>query len=690
MIDGREKELLLTLDNLIAYHVLNPSTIHKMLGAYILFEFDGTACKRRQASAAYLDMVMEEENEGKEDAQVNILDYVYKDERDYVLKGLRRCLEDETVEKETLIYRYIVKNSSNLWVKLEIFPISRGTRSTFFCGIFHDISESVRKSHKLELLDRELYYLNNSVPVGYHRCADKSGYPFTYISNSFLKLVGYAREEIEELFDNKFQEMIHPLDRQRLFQEGYGKEHSKCKKNKWVEYRIKCRDGYHWILHQIALFDIEACRFFQGTILDITDSYIEIAEQKQSLQSQQKEMEEKEHEDLKKVQSVNNAKSAFLSNMSHELRTPLNAIVGFSEIAENSIHDKEAVWDCLEKIRSEASHLRNLINNVLEMSQIEHGKIELHEEKCSLALTICSAIHMMQPQFREKQMKLFFDMLQMGNKKVYADSARLQEVFLNIIDNMVKFTPGQGSISISVHQLTSEKEGYGFYEFIFQDSGIGMKEEFLSHIFEQFERERNTTDSGIKGIGLGMTIVKSVLDEMQGKIYVYSEQGKGTKFVIHVMLRLQDEIGQKEIEEKEILLQENENDQKAFYGKRILLVEDNELNREVARELLEDIGFTIEIAEEGSKALEMVKESKEGYYHAILMDIQMPVMDGYQATEAIRRLARNDVVRVPIIAITANTLENDRKKAMESGMNAYISKPLDIRELCGILAEYLL
>lgn len=966
MIDGREAEILLTLDNLIAYHVLSPSMIHKMLGAYILFEFDGTICRRHQASAAYLDMVMEEEKtieEEKNDLQKNMLDYIYEDERDYVLKGLQRCLQNDTDEKETLIYRHKIADGRKLWVKMEVFPVSRGKRSSFFCGIFYDISESMRKSHKMELLEQELYYLNNAVPVGYHRCADKPGCPFTYISNSFLKMVGYEREEIEELFDNKFQEMVHPLDRERLFQNGLATELFGYKKNMWIEYRLKCRGGYKWVFHQAKLFDVEDCRFFQGAIIDITErrnlqemlstsveafriasvetgnfiftyniktrtvaiddksakilgiqslqkdvpysvaktdliiedskseylrihqaildgenhaegivkiksadnrqnvyelkiqavldeegnpsgtavgiynditaGYAKAMEQERSLQSLQKELIEKEEsakeesrkqldmiyalsldyytiyllkletdtftvqrrteeltgstaervmrtavyskdiedyiahyipiddqemmrekisieamrkyfkagetrlvryrrisgelieyiewrivnfssrsgasevliavrnvdkevqqemeqkaclEDaLEQAKNANKAKSAFLSNMSHDIRTPLNIIVGSSEIAENNLDDREEIGKCLKKISAAASHLRSLINNVLEMSQIENGELKLQEEKCSLSVLMHNVVSIVQPQFRAKQMKLSLNMLEMKDKNVYVDSARLQEVFLNILDNMVKFTPGQGMVSICVRQLASEKKGYGSYEFIFQDTGIGMAEEFLEHVFEQFEREKNTTDSGIGGAGLGMTIVKAIIEKMQGSIHVYSEQGKGTRFVINIMLQL----FQKEGSQKQERLLEN-NRKEVFYGKRLLLVEDNELNREITKDLLEQAGFVIETAEDGSIAVEMVKQSEEGYYDAILMDIQMPIMNGYKATEAIRCLDREDAVGIPIIALTANAFENDRKNALESGMNAHIPKPLNVRELYGILAEYLL
>ncbi len=835
MIDIRETQLLFTLDNLITYHVLEPSIIHKMLGAYIFFEFDGNVCLRREASAAYFDMIMEEKKGSiKKEEKINLLDYIHKSERDYVKQGLQQFLKDETKEKETFIYRHIIQNGRKLWVKMEVFLIKKGEHSSSLCGIFHDISESVRKTHKLELLDRELYYLNHSVPVGYYRCAiDKLNLPFTYISSSFLKLVEYTREEIEEVFNNKLEEMIHPLDRQEIFQ----KENSSCLKGKkklWVKCRIKCRNGYRWFFHQTEFFDMEDCRFFQGAIIDITDNYTNIEEQEQDLKNLQKEAAEVEKKNIlkeeskkyldmiyalsldyytiylvdletdtftvqrrtkkltsstaermmrtavyskdieeyivqyvhiddremvqkklqleslcsnhmevakvytiryrrvtegeiewiewrivkflgenkkqkallaiknvtqevkkeieqklclenaiKQAESAKKVKKNFLSNMSHDIRTPLNAIVGFSEIAENDFNDKEAVWEYLEKIRASASHLRNLVNNVLEMSQMENGNIELQEEKCNLSLIIRNVISMIQPQFSSKEITLSLDE-KIKDKNVYADLVRLQEVFFNILDNMVKFTKKQGSVSIYVRQLESEKEGYGSYEFILEDTGIGMKKEFLEHIFEQFEREKNTTDSKVEGIGLGMAIVKAIIDKMQGKIHVDSEQGKGTKFVIHIMLQLQE---QKEGKEKDFLLEE---DSKIFYKKRILIVEDNEMNREIARELLEEVGFVIEIAENGLEAVNKIKESKEGYYDAVLMDIQMPVMNGYEATEAIRRLVRKDAAKIPIVALTANAFEEDRKKAIESGMNAHISKPLNVNELCGVLAEYLL
>lgn len=388
-----------------------------------------------------------------------------------------------------------------------------------------------------------------------------------------------------------------------------------------------------------------------------------------------REMEKKSllEDALSQANKANNAKSAFLSNMSHDIRTPMNAIVGFTDLAITRIGNQSQVESYLEKIRTSGNHLLNLINDVLDMSRIESGKLHLEEKPCCLSDIIDELYNILQADAHAKQLELTFDAGNVFDEEIYCDTLRLKQVLLNLLSNAVKYTGAGGSVSMCVTESSGMQDGYRNYEFCIKDTGIGMSKQFLSRIFEPFEREKNSTISGIQGTGLGMAITKNIIDMMGGFIEVESEQGIGTEVTVSFSFRLSNIAPDK--------VRDIGRDIKKFRGGRILLAEDNELNQEIAVAILEDAGFSVDVAENGQIAVDMLKCSEPGHYQLILMDVQMPVMNGHEATREIRRLRNMELASIPILAMTANAFEEDRQEALRCGMNGHIAKPIDVSSL---------
>ena len=513
---------------------------------------------------------------------------------------------------------------------------------------------------------------------------------------------------------------------------------------------------------------------------------------------------------VEKAESANRAKSTFLSNMSHDIRTPMNAIIGFTTLAISNIDDKDRVKDYLTKTLASSNHLLSLINDVLDMSRIESGKIHLEEVEVNLSDVLHDLKTIVSGQIYAKQLELYMDAMDVTDEDVYCDKTRLNQILLNLLSNAIKFTPAGGTVSVRVRQLAGKVRGCGQYEFRIKDNGIGMSQEFAQKIFEPFERERTSTVSRIQGTGLGMAITKNIVDMMGGTIEVQTAQGKGTEFTVCVPMRAQTEqrpvekiteleglkalvvdddfntcdsvtkmlvkvgmraewtlsgkeavlrarqsiemsdayhayiidwrlpdmngievtrqirslhddtpiiiltaydwsdieveakaagvtafcskpmfmsdlretlmsaLGQKPADAVQRLLPEKNAD---FKGKHILLVEDNELNREIAQEILQEYGFLVDTAENGAVAVEKVSTAAPGSYDLVLMDVQMPIMDGYTATRKIRALDDPARAKLPILAMTANAFDEDRRNALESGMNGFLSKPIVIGDL---------
>ena len=550
---------------------------------------------------------------------------------------------------------------------------------------------------------------------------------------------------------------------------------------------------------------------FSGDIMAMTVAR-NITEQLARQRAQTKALQDA----LMLARHANEAKTSFLSNMSHDIRTPMNAIIGFTTIAANHVDNREQVRDCLQKVLSSSNHLLSLINDILDMSRIESGKMQVKEQDCNISELMHNLVTIIQPQAKAKQMQLFIDTFEVTNEDIITDPLKLNQVFINLLSNAVKYTPAGGKITFRLTQKPAFKHGYADYIFEIEDNGMGMDEEFVTHIFEPFTRASTTTRNGIQGTGLGMAITKNIVDILNGEISVKSAPGVGSTFTVTFTLKLQEkkhETGKiSELEGMRALVVDDdfhvcqsvckmlekvgfrtdwtmfgneascraqlaydqhdpfdtyiidwhmpdlngvettrqirrivgaeasiiiltayewsdiEDEAKdagvtAFCAKplfmsdlknallsshnlqgkktdeewsapqfarnaRILLVEDLDLNREIAEYILTEGGFEVDSAPDGSDAVEMVRNSPENYYSAILMDVQMPTMNGYEATQAIRNLDREDIKTIPIIAMTANALEEDKAEALKCGMNDHIAKPIDIKNFLEVMRKF--
>ena len=383
-----------------------------------------------------------------------------------------------------------------------------------------------------------------------------------------------------------------------------------------------------------------------------------------------------------KADQRNKAKSRFLSNMSHDIRTPMNAIVGYTTLLRRDKTLSPEVQNYLRKIENSSDHLLALINDVLDMSRIESGKMELEKVDTDLVKIVESVHDMFATQMETKKIEFTADTFGIRHHNIICDKNRLNRVLLNLISNSYKFTPDNGKISVVVTEKESDEENFGAYEFRVKDTGIGMSPEFAERVFEAFEREKTSTVSGIQGTGLGMAITKSIVELMGGDIKVKTEQGKGTEFIINLKFELAEE----KVEEEN----SDEHSDVNFEGKHLLLVDDIDVNREIATMLLTTAGFVIDTARNGKEAVEKVSESKPGDFDAVLMDIQMPIMDGYEATKKIRSLKNSELAKIPIIAMTANAFSEDVQNAKNAGMNGHIAKPIDVPTMLEVLKKVLM
>lgn len=494
---------------------------------------------------------------------------------------------------------------------------------------------------------------------------------------------------LEENMGTYIENYVYEEDREMMRQASSAsriKEELTRKRSFCVNYRI-CREG------KIKYFQMKAVRAGEwGEKYGIVLGFHSVDEEIRNEMKKQSLLEDA----LLQANKASKAKSTFLSNMSHDIRTPLNAIVGFTTLAAAHIENKEQVGEYLDKIKTSGKYLVSLIDDVLDMSRIESGKMHLEEKPCSLLEILQGLRSIFQADVSAKQIQLSIEAVDVQNEKIYCDMLRLNQVLLNILGNAVKYTGKGGTIKMYLTEKPGAAAGYGAYEFSVKDTGIGMSEEFIAHIFTPFEREENSTISGIQGTGLGMAITKNIVDMMKGTIEVKSRQGVGTEFIVSFMFRLQPDVGEVPESKKGGALtkaQEGSQDagkepEKRLTG-RIMLVEDVEMNQEIAVAILEDGGFLAEVAENGKVAVDMLKNSEPGYYKLILMDVQMPVMNGYEATKAIRKLENPELASIPIVAMSANAFEEDRQEALECGMNDHIAKPIDVNVLFDTLYRIL-
>ena len=391
---------------------------------------------------------------------------------------------------------------------------------------------------------------------------------------------------------------------------------------------------------------------------------------------------EAEKEYSRKLEAANRAKSTFLFNMSHDIRTPMNAIIGFNNMALSHIDDKETVLDSLNKVSISSRQLLSLINDVLDMARIESGAVKCEYAPADIIKTTADLVEIVK-ESTSKSLTVESDFSGIGHRFVMADTIHMNSILTNVIGNSVKYTPEGGTIRVAAVETPSGREGVYAYDFVVEDNGIGMTEEFLKHIFEEFSREKTSTVSGIQGTGLGMAITKRLIELLGGTIDIQSKIGEGTRTVIHIEMDAAD---------PDSIRAESADagiDETVLKGKKVLLAEDNELNREIAEDILSEAGMIIDTAEDGDIAVEKMKEAEAGRYDIILMDIQMPRMNGYEATIAIRALPDEWASSIPIVAMTANAFEEDKQNAINAGMNGHITKPVDVQKVISTLADIL-
>ncbi len=387
-------------------------------------------------------------------------------------------------------------------------------------------------------------------------------------------------------------------------------------------------------------------------------------------------------ETLREAKLANNAKSRFLSNMSHDIRTPMNAIMGFAALARKNLENREKLTEYLDMISASGEELLQLLNDVLEISRIESDQMEVKEEECSLTRLLRQSQKEIFVRAAAKKITLSLDISGLRHDTVWADGEKLGQILSYLADNALKYTRENGKVTITVTEQDALQDNYFAYQLVVEDNGIGISADFLEHIFDPFEREKNTTFSGIHGTGLGLTITKKLVDRMGGSISVTSVPGKGSRFVVRIPMRAAEMCGETDVKEAGRAGTD-------AAPKRILLVDDNDINLEIEAQMLTDAGFLVETAGDGRAAYETVRQSRAGEYDLILMDIQMPVMDGYDAARAIRGIQDSELSGIPIIAVSANAFEEDRRKALESGMNAHLPKPLDMAQLFEVMGKFL-
>ena len=473
-----------------------------------------------------------------------------------------------------------------------------------------------------------------------------------------------------------------------------------------------------WIPLYVIVIEIMTELFLASVITIIL--YKIIASKNNKIRAIKEQMET--HEALKQAyetaNKANDAKTKFLSNMSHDIRTPMNIIIGMAEVAYGNTNDKENVSNCLEKILLSSKHLLNLVNNVLDMSKIESGKMGLNNDKFNIIDLINEIASLSKPLIREKGHILSVNISDVVHREVIGDREKLIQVFMNLISNAIKYTFDEGNIDLYITEKNTNKNRIGCYEIIVQDNGIGMTQEYLKDLFVPFERANDSRISHIKGTGLGMPIVKNIVEMMNGDIQVESKINVGTKFIITIFLEFQEILDDSkdrrlitletdihsdiiQMNTQQVLkdiYQSNETprdnflqiySEKDFSDKYMLIVEDNEFNAEVLGEILKSTGVHIDYAKNGQEAVDIITNTQKDYYNIILMDIKMPVMDGYAAAKAIRSLSGNYYKNIPIVAMTAHAFADDIRTAKIAGMDEHIAKPLDFKILMAILNKYL-
>ena len=763
-----------------------------------VYNFFGILREHSDMSEKEINALLEKFKAGRTDAMLLNLD-----ERNYYLVYEKSDIQDWMFLG--LVQADIVNASMNRLQRSTIFFVS----AIVFCIAALFISLIIQKNRTnlrrkdTEILYRDELFQKLSMNVDdVFLMLDAKTYQADYVSPNVEKLLGITVEQIHK--DICILGKLHS-EKQEDPEKNYLEEIQVQEQREWDFEYVHLKTGEKRWFHNIVM----------GSEVNGKRKYILVMSDRTSDWKMNQALSEAVHA----AETANQAKSTFLSNMSHDIRTPMNAIIGFTTLAVSNIDNQERVQDYLGKILSSSNHLLSLINDILDMSRIESGKIHLEETEVSLSDVLHDLKTIISGQIHAKQLELYMDVMDVTNEDVYCDKTRLNQVLLNLLSNAVKFTPAGGTVSVRLKQYPKAVKGSKLYEIRVKDTGIGMSQEFVQKIFSPFERERTSTVSRTQGTGLGMAITKNIVDMMGGTIEVQTEQGKGTEFIVCLPLRIQSErqriekiaeleglkalvvdddfntcdsvtkmlvrvgmrsewtlsgkeavlrarqsmelgdafhayiidwrlpdmngievtrqirslgddtpiiiltaydwsdieaearaagvtafcakplfmsdirdtlmtaIGQSQAEVEDSILPEAGSD---FRGRCILLVEDNELNSEIAVEILKEYGFLVDTAENGAEAVEKVKNSTPGKYDLVLMDVQMPVMNGYEATRQIRALDDPALSGITILAMTANAFDEDRKKALEYGMDGFLSKPIVIEELISTLHNNLL
>ena len=777
-----------------------------LIGGYCEDEFPVCYANEGMARMLGYDAVEEliEAIDGK------VINTIHPDDREQVIKDIG----DEYYEGLTYetTYRMPRKDGSWFWTVDKGKVIQTEDGKLAIISACYDMTSFVERHKKLEEKNMLSQATIDNIPGGYHRCSLEEGHPFLYISNRFLAILGWTREEIRTIFDNKFDNMLHPDDRNLssdyvtriLDTRGHGSAKDQI-------YRLLGKDGYHWVTDATTLVKSGNQTFFQGNITGFTD-FVKAKEKKEqeielqreiieglgkeyfsvlaveldkdrvlsyresgengkiisdfcrkcgnrwskiipsyaemmvsdntngefenqlgleTLRSQEKDYsmtyefkletginyhqvrvafvkkkdgtrmavvgtrnidslikkERMQEEKLKKAyvaaENANKAKTEFLNNMSHDIRTPMNVILGYNHLMKSQLTESKQL-DYQKKIEQSGKLLLAIINNVLDMARIESGKIKVDENYERVGEVVDEIISTFSSEAEEKEIHLSGSM-KVTHRNILCDGTKIREIYVNLVSNAMKYTPRGGNVTITVEELPCEKEGYMKVKSEIKDTGIGMSKEYLPTLFEPFSREQNTTIGRIGGTGLGMPIVKKMVDLMGGSIEVASELGKGTVFTFTLMHKIAD----RKFYSQKTEAAETSEMGKNLSGKHVLLAEDNDLNAEIAVTVLEETGIVIERVEDGIQCVNRVVQMSPGTYDLILMDIQMPNMDGYKATRCIRRLDDKKKAEIPIIAMTANAFAEDRKKAFDAGMNGHIAKPIDIEKLGAVILSVL-
>lgn len=598
--------------------------------------------------------------------------------------GGREYYGTRTIKDDYAIYVYFPTRSifaQTVWGILIFILVYTG----FWLVISAVKSKSLKSKQKqLEETNKKLTETVNSLQslkniyfTVFYVDIEKDTYESLFFSGRVGKIIppsGKYSESLKDLVNETVLE-IHRENVLNKLRPGYVREVLNRKKERsfFVDYEIEAEERTWWCRATMTVVD-EKNEKPNHVLLMLQD----IDEEKiKEMEYQKKILKESEA-----ANAANRAKSTFLFNMSHDIRTPMNAILGYADLAQKNIENTDKLKHYMKNIHVSGKRMISLIDEILEVARIENNKLFIKKEPVKAGEGLKSCIMMVKLSADEKNIKINYSE-NIIYPYVYIDHPHLSRVALNILTNAVKFTPNGGQIDCIVNHEKSETEGECITEFIISDNGIGMSEDFITHIYEPFAREKSETVSGIGGTGLGMGIVKKIVDLMDGTIDLESKPGEGTAFKIRIPCKIASE------SDIEPLKREYEVDKSGAEGGRILLAEDNDLNAEIITEILVDAGFLVDRAENGEECLKILEESESDYYHLILMDVQMPVMDGYTATKAIRGLENGKKSEIPIVAMTANAFPEDRKKELEAGMNGHISKPIDVNKLFVMLERQL-